>query len=390
MNSACPAKASARWRSSSASSSGPLVFLFHSWVSNHPGYDAIADEIWNLQKFLVTIGMLLVLLEQQVSTNEWHAFHDHLTGLPNHRLFDDRLTAAIQQSLLNKTRTALLMVDLDGFKLINDSHGHEVGDELLRHIGHNLRSAIRAPDTLARLGGDEFIIIATDLPSDQPVNIIADTSATRIARALRKPVSINGQTIRSPGASVLPSIQTTPPTKHTFAGSPTSVCTRKSARPPSTSKSSKKQFFILTFLPLLHLSQYVILNRRYLHGARHANHRLRYDMQRTRSGPLRSRFGNSISHPEFERTVAETISAAIKRVDLDDDDDEDEEDDEDVFDEEGEEQGEFEDEETTKRMTKTKRMTMKMRTTRREKMMGLSPYPSSGVGPAEKKRYCCS
>ena len=177
-----------------------LVFLFHSWVSNHPGYDAIADEIWNLQKFLVTIGMLLVLLEQQVSTNEWHAFHDHLTGLPNHRLFEDRLAAAIQQSLLNNTRTALLMVDLDGFKLINDSHGHDVGDELLRHIGHNLRSAIRAPDTLARLGGDEFIIIATDLPSDQPVNIIADTSATRIARALRKPVSINGQSYTITGS----------------------------------------------------------------------------------------------------------------------------------------------------------------------------------------------
>jgi len=120
-----------------------LVFLFHSWVTNHPGYDAIADEIWNLQKFLVTIGMLLVLLEQQVSTNEWYAFHDHLTGLPNQRLFEDRLAAAIEQSQFNNTRTALLMVDLDGFKLINDTHGHDVGDEILRHIAKNLRSAIR-------------------------------------------------------------------------------------------------------------------------------------------------------------------------------------------------------------------------------------------------------
>lgn len=177
-----------------------LVFLLHSWVSNHPGYDAIADEIWNLQKFLVTIGMLLVLLEQQVSTNEWYAFHDHLTGLPNQRLFEDRLAAALQQSQFNNTRTALLMVDLDGFKLINDTHGHDVGDELLRHIGHNLRSAIRAPDTLARLGGDEFIIIATDLPSDQPVDVIAETSAARIGRALRKPVSINGNSLTVTGS----------------------------------------------------------------------------------------------------------------------------------------------------------------------------------------------
>jgi len=177
-----------------------FVFLLHSWVTNHSGFDAIADEIWSLQKFLVTIGMLLVMLEQQVSTNEWYAFHDHLTGLPNHRLFEDRLAAAIRQSHLNNTRTALLMVDLDGFKLINDSHGHDVGDELLRHVSLNLRSAIRSPDTLARLGGDEFIIIATDLPSDQPADVIARTSVARISRALRKPVSVNGSALTVTGS----------------------------------------------------------------------------------------------------------------------------------------------------------------------------------------------
>jgi diguanylate cyclase len=177
-----------------------LVFLLHSWVTNHPGYDAIADEIWNLQKFLVTIGMLLVLLEQQVSTNEWHAFHDHLTGLPNGRLFEDRLATAIQLSRYNNTRTVLLMVDLDGFKVINDTHGHDVGDELLQNIAQNLRDAIRTPDTLARLGGDEFIIIATDLPSDEPVKAIAEASAARIVRALRKPVSINGNALTVTGS----------------------------------------------------------------------------------------------------------------------------------------------------------------------------------------------
>lgn len=177
-----------------------LVFLFHSWVTNRPGYDAIADEIWNLQKFLVTIGMLLVLLEQQISTNEWYAFHDHLTGLPNQRLFEDRLAAAIAQSQLNDTRTALLMIDLDGFKRINDTHGHDVGDELLRHIATNLRSAIRPPDTLARLGGDEFIIIATDLPRDQPVKAVSDASAARITSALRKAVTINGNALRIAGS----------------------------------------------------------------------------------------------------------------------------------------------------------------------------------------------
>jgi diguanylate cyclase (GGDEF)-like protein len=177
-----------------------FVFLCHSWAANHAGYDVIADEIWNLQKFLVTIGMLLVLLEQQVATNEWYAFHDHLTGLPNQRLFEDRLAAAIRQSHENNTRTALLMVDLDGFKLINDTHGHDVGDELLRHIAHNLRTAIRVPDTLARLGGDEFMIIATDLPSDQPADLIARVSATRISHALHRAVNINGNALNVTGS----------------------------------------------------------------------------------------------------------------------------------------------------------------------------------------------
>ena len=177
-----------------------FVFLCHAWAANHVGYDVIADEIWNLQKFLVTIGMLLVLLEQQVATNEWYAFHDHLTGLPNQRLFEDRLAAAIRQSQENNTRTALLMVDIDGFKLINDTHGHDVGDELLRHIAHNLRTAIRVPDTLARLGGDEFMIIATDLPSDQPADLIARVSATRISHALHRAVNINGNALNVTGS----------------------------------------------------------------------------------------------------------------------------------------------------------------------------------------------
>ena len=177
-----------------------LVFLLHSWVSNHPGYDAIADQIWNLQKFLVTIGMLLVLLEQQVASNEWYALHDQLTGLPNRRHFEHRLAAAIQQSQQNNTRTALLMVDLNGFKMINDSLGHAVGDQLLQRISINLRNVIRAPDTLARLGGDEFIIIATDLPSDQPSDLIASRSLARISQALRKPVTIEGNALTGSGS----------------------------------------------------------------------------------------------------------------------------------------------------------------------------------------------
>jgi diguanylate cyclase len=184
-----------------------LVFLLHSWVTNRPQYIDIAAEIWDMQKFLVTIGMLLVMLEHQVSSNEWYAFHDHLTGLPNRRLFEDRLRDALRQSERNNTRTALLMLDLNGFKLINDSYGHDVGDELLQHIAQNLRDAVNAPDTLARLGGDEFIIIATDLPTDQPARQVAEGSVDRISRALRKPVQVNGNVLNvfgSIGIAVYP------------------------------------------------------------------------------------------------------------------------------------------------------------------------------------------
>jgi diguanylate cyclase (GGDEF)-like protein len=177
-----------------------LVFLFHSWVTNHFQYIDVVAQIWKMQKFLVIIGMLLVMLERRVSSNEWYALHDHLTGLPNRRLFEDRLAAALLQSQRNNTRTALLMIDLNGFKQINDSLGHDIGDELLQHISRSLRHAIRAPDTLARLGGDEFIIIATDLPSDLSTNIITGRSLYRITKALQKPFHVSGHNLTVTGS----------------------------------------------------------------------------------------------------------------------------------------------------------------------------------------------
>ena len=177
-----------------------LVFLFHSWVSSHPQFSDIASQIWDMQKFLVIIGMLLVMLERRVASNEWYAFHDHLTGLPNRRLFEDRLSAALLQSQRNLTRTAILMIDLNGFKHINDTLGHDIGDELLQHISRSLRDAIRAPDTLARLGGDEFIIIATDLPSDLPADLITVGSLDRITHALQKPFHVAGHTLTVTGS----------------------------------------------------------------------------------------------------------------------------------------------------------------------------------------------
>jgi len=177
-----------------------LVFLLHSWVSNHPQYTQVAAEVWDWQKFLVTIGMLLVMLERQVASNEWHALHDQLTGLPNRRLFEDRLVQAIEHSRRNRTRTALIMIDLNGFKEINDRHGHDSGDLLLEHIAQNLRHSVRSPDTLARLGGDEFIIITSDLPADMPAAQIVASSTDRVNEALKKPLMVGGKELAVSGS----------------------------------------------------------------------------------------------------------------------------------------------------------------------------------------------
>jgi len=184
-----------------------LVFLFHSWVVDHSQYVDLASDIWDMQKFLVTIGMLLVLLEMQVASNEWYGFHDQLTGLPNRRLFEDRLAQALQGSERDGTRTALIMIDLNGFKLINDSLGHDIGDRLLQHIAQSLRHVIRTPDVLARLGGDEFIIIANDLPAGPDARHVAEASQARVAEALKRPFNYGGHSLNvsgSVGVSIYP------------------------------------------------------------------------------------------------------------------------------------------------------------------------------------------
>jgi diguanylate cyclase (GGDEF)-like protein len=121
------------------------------------------SEVWNMQKFIITVGLLLVMLERQVRSNEWLALHDELTGLPNRRLFDDRLQNALARADRDGHRVALFNLDLDGFKQINDTLGHDAGDVLLRAIANNLNAATRKTNTLARLGGDEFTLIAIDI-----------------------------------------------------------------------------------------------------------------------------------------------------------------------------------------------------------------------------------
>jgi len=116
---------------------------------------------------------------------EHRAMHDPLTGLPNRELLMDRLSVALARLGRQGTAVGVLFIDLDGFKQINDEHGHAVGDELLVSIASRLRREVRDGDTVARYGGDEFVVLCEDLvhlDAAQPL-------AQRLASAIGQPVS---------------------------------------------------------------------------------------------------------------------------------------------------------------------------------------------------------
>ncbi len=216
-----------------------LIFLFHAWVTNRPHYVNVAAQIWNWQKFLVTIGMVLVLLERQVSINEWYALHDQLTGLPNRRYFEDKMDEAIRQSQRNGSRAAVVMVDLNGFKAVNDTRGHDIGDRLLQYIAANLKKVIRSHDTVARLGGDEFTLLLTNLPGDLPIARIVEITTSRVEETLMRPFEVDDESFWSVAAWVWQSIPTIRPTRSFSAGLRTKGCTSRSARLPSPTSSPK-------------------------------------------------------------------------------------------------------------------------------------------------------
>lgn len=118
----------------------------------------------------------------------YQAFHDPLTALPNRALFTDRLDHALVQSERRAEGVAVLFLDLDDFKLINDSLGHETGDRLLVSVGQRITGCLRPGDTVARLGGDEFTILLMDVEGKQDVSIIVD----RLIEAFREPFIIEG------------------------------------------------------------------------------------------------------------------------------------------------------------------------------------------------------
>lgn len=151
-------------------------------------------------------GIGLDVTEQVTAQRELEhmATHDELTGLANRALLRDRLSHALIDSKRNERRGALLLLDLDHFKMINDAHGHPVGDRLLREIGERLATCLKSTDTLARFGGDEFVILLERISHPEEASMVAERI---IATLTGKPFQLFGQEIRirtSIGITVFP------------------------------------------------------------------------------------------------------------------------------------------------------------------------------------------
>lgn len=160
-------------------------------------------EINSRIRNILEVRLLYMQLERANQALEFLALHDGLTGLPNRRLLNDRLSSAIALAHRNPSMMAVLYLDLDLFKEINDQFGHDVGDALLAEVGRRLQSAVRQADTVARLGGDEFVLVLPELKDVEDIEVLVG----KVVAAVAQPYDINGTEMSitaSVGVSIYP------------------------------------------------------------------------------------------------------------------------------------------------------------------------------------------
>ncbi|HEX8939263.1 MAG TPA: EAL domain-containing protein [Candidatus Limnocylindrales bacterium] len=165
-------------------------------VDGHGGWREFEVLANNLLDQPAVAGMVLTyrdVTERKAFVRQlaYEAFHDPLTDLPNRALFVDRLGQALARATRRDTSVGVLFLDLDNFKIVNDSLGHQLGDELLVGVATRLRSAVRAADTVARMGGDEFTILLEDVTEAAEAVEVAE----RIREAFRAPFAIAGRDV---------------------------------------------------------------------------------------------------------------------------------------------------------------------------------------------------
>lgn len=158
---------------------------------------SVHDAQGNLTHY---VGMFSDITEKkrQHERIEHLAYHDALTRLPNRTLLSDRMKQALARAARNNTRVAVCYMDLDGFKAVNDAHGHRAGDRLLTQVARRLEASVRAEDTVARLGGDEFVVLLTDLTQEMEEVAVLP----RILEKLSEPCTIDEGKTASVSASI--------------------------------------------------------------------------------------------------------------------------------------------------------------------------------------------
>jgi diguanylate cyclase (GGDEF)-like protein len=154
------------------------------------------DRIETLVRRESRLKQRFLRLAQKTAEVRHVAYHDELTGLPNRSLLLDRFNQAVAQGARQNRNVALLFVDLDGFKTVNDRLGHAAGDKLLQQVGKRLSACLRACDTACRYGGDEFVVMLPEVGGDDGAARVAEKIRSRLAA----PYTVDGSTITVPAS----------------------------------------------------------------------------------------------------------------------------------------------------------------------------------------------
>lgn len=178
--------------------------------AQHAGYLSSLFFVDVVLYFALAIGLVIWLLEEERQATmqaaeqiERIAYHDALTGLPNRQLFLSQLGVALHHSRRHDTMAAVLFLDLDRFKVVNDSLGHAAGDRLLQTVAERIRFTVRGEDSVTRLGGDEFAVLATEIHDAEDAIFLAE----RIIAEVKRPIIVEGQEVfvtTSLGISLFP------------------------------------------------------------------------------------------------------------------------------------------------------------------------------------------
>jgi len=173
--------------------------LFYVWES----ISAVMNEQGDVTNYVSNMADMTQLKLQQQALDEL-ANYDALTELPNRHYFDANLTQAIEMSKRSGSRVALLFIDLDKFKPINDEFGHKAGDNLLAEIAHRIEKSVRKEDTAARLGGDEFVVLMPKIDERAQLETIAERLLERISQPVNVSQGVEVSVTASMGISIYP------------------------------------------------------------------------------------------------------------------------------------------------------------------------------------------